>query len=211
MKILHILSQIPDATGSGIYLQAALRHTAVHGHENYLLAGVPADSDHHLQLHLKANNYQPVNFERDLPFPVVGMSDVMPYSSTRFCDLSATQLALYRDAFEGKLSQAVERWQPDLIHSHHLWLLTSLVRQLFPSIPLVTSCHGSDLRQFNNCKHLQSMVLEGCRRVDAVCALSQVQTTRNRAAVRYRVGKDSRHRGRFRHRTFFLAVAATLQ
>ncbi|PLY04096.1 MAG: glycosyl transferase family 1 [Desulfuromonas sp.] len=174
-KILHILSQIPDATGSGIYLQAALRHAAECGFENTLLAGVPVHSNHHEKLTLGAANFCPVYFGEEIPFPVVGMSDVMPYPSTRFSDLSPAQLEIYCHTFERKLEDAVERWQPDLIHSHHLWLLTSLARRKFTEIPLITSCHGSDLRQFHTCPHLQERVLSGCRDVDIVCALSEIQ------------------------------------
>lgn len=175
MKILHILSQIPDATGSGIYLQAALRHATKHGFDNALLAGVPADSDHLECLEINREQYHPVHFGHDIPFPVVGMSDVMPYPSTRFCDLSTDQLDLYIAKFEQKLTEAVEQHQPDLIHSHHLWLLTSLAKQKFPNIPMVTSCHGSDLRQFHNCTHLHHLVLPGCQNVETVCALSTIQ------------------------------------
>ena len=39
MKILHLLSQRPEATGSGIYIQAMIREAARRGHENFLLAG----------------------------------------------------------------------------------------------------------------------------------------------------------------------------
>ncbi|MEE4254527.1 MAG: glycosyltransferase family 4 protein [Desulfuromusa sp.] len=176
MKILHILSQIPEATGSGIYLQSSLQHASRRGFKNYLLAGIPADFPKHKKIQkLLCSDYNAVYFELDLPFPVVGMSDVMPYPSTRFCDLSDTDLSLYQEHFKRKLVESVERWKPDLIHSHHLWLLTSLTRQLFPEIPLVTSCHGSDLRQFQNCPHLQPAVLNGCRNIDAICALNQGQ------------------------------------
>jgi hypothetical protein len=34
MKILHLLSQLPEATGSGIYLQAVMRQAARCGFEN---------------------------------------------------------------------------------------------------------------------------------------------------------------------------------
>ncbi len=176
MKILHILSQIPEATGSGIYLQSALQHASSRGFQNYLLAGIPESFPQHRKFQkLACNGYMVVNFGRDLPFPVVGMSDVMPYSSIRFCDLSSRELSLYETCFKKKLIEVVEYWKPDLIHSHHLWLLTSLARQIFPDIPLLTSCHGSDLRQFQNCPHLQPAVLAGCRSINAVCALTQVQ------------------------------------
>ena len=40
---------------------------------------------------------------------------------------------------------------------------------------MVTTCHGTDLRQFQNCPHLQERVLSGCRRLDAAMALSAAQ------------------------------------
>jgi glycosyltransferase involved in cell wall biosynthesis len=66
-------------------------------------------------------------------------------------------------------------FKPDIIHSHHLWIASSLTRRLFPHIPMVTSCHGSDLRQFQNCPNLRETVLSGCRKIDVVIALSQAQ------------------------------------
>ena len=43
MRILHLLSQRPEATGSGIYIQAMIREAARRGHENFLLAGAPGE------------------------------------------------------------------------------------------------------------------------------------------------------------------------
>ena len=177
MKILHILSQIPASTGSGMYLQATMEHARLQGHDNFLLAGVPNDfhfKDHCAHLPCSADP-ELVRFGHDTDFQVVGMSDVMPYPSTRFCDLSADDLARYEACFDVRLRSAIARWQPDIIHAHHLWLLTSMARQRFPEIPMVASCHGSDLRQFHTCCHLQQQVLYGCRQVDAVCALNEGQ------------------------------------
>jgi len=192
VKILHILSQLPAATGSGVYLQALLNHAQLHGYQNYLLAGVPDDYENRIQLQqLASHDYCVVRFEQDLPFPIVGMSDVMPYPSTRFSELTTTDVRLYQNCFTACLEDAIERWQPDLIHSHHLWLLTSLARQKYPNIPLLVSCHGSDLRQFFNCRHLQAEVLKGCRKVEAVCALSEAQKAD--IARLYQISADKIH------------------
>ena len=43
LKILHVLGQRPDATGSGIYLQAMMREAVVSGHENYMIAGIQSN------------------------------------------------------------------------------------------------------------------------------------------------------------------------
>jgi len=42
LKVLHLISQRPDATGSGVYVQAMLRHAAQKGHCNHLVAGIIA-------------------------------------------------------------------------------------------------------------------------------------------------------------------------
>jgi glycosyltransferase involved in cell wall biosynthesis len=175
MRILHLLSQRPDSTGSGIYIQAMLREAADAGHENFLVAGLQSDQDVHLDC-IDDRQCTFVKFHRaDISYPIVGMSDVMPYDSTKFCNLSEGDLREYERAFARHFTKAVDRFQPDIIHSHHLWIMTSLARRLFPRIPMVTTCHGSDLRQFQNCSHLRQGVLQGCRRIDAVMALSRAQ------------------------------------
>ena len=40
MRILHILSQTPDFTGSGKYIQAIMKCAAGKGHDNFLVAGI---------------------------------------------------------------------------------------------------------------------------------------------------------------------------
>ena len=50
-----------------------------------------------------------------------------------------------------------------------------MAKRLFPKLPLVVTCHGTDLRQFQNCPHLRQRVLEGCAGVEAVMALSRSQ------------------------------------
>ena len=175
MKILHLLSQRPDSTGSGIYVQAMIREAANQGIDNYLVAGL-CSSGCNENVCITSDRSLFLNFHNaDVSFPIPGMSDVMPYDSSRFCDLSEENLNEYETAFSMLLKRAVELFKPDLIHSHHLWIVSSLTRRLFPHIPLVTTCHGSDLRQFQNCKHLQGKVLRGCRKIDFVMALSQAQ------------------------------------
>ncbi|MGO8760721.1 MAG: glycosyltransferase family 4 protein [Desulfobaccales bacterium] len=175
MRILHLLSQRPEATGSGIYIQAMIREAARRGHENFLLAGVPRGQECQ-PAGLDAAACEFVTFHGgDLPFPVVGMSDVMPYPSRRFSDLSPLEVEAYEWGFADRLLDAVTGFQPQVIHSHHLWLLTAVARQMFPHLPLVATCHGSDLRQFHFCPHLRPRVLAGTRHLQGVMALSGAQ------------------------------------
>jgi glycosyltransferase involved in cell wall biosynthesis len=173
LRILHLLSQRPDSTGSGIYIQALLREAAAAGHENFLLAGVQRGEAPDLA-EPPVERCDFVQFDGvDIGGRIVGMSDVMPYASRRFRDLTEGELEEYESAFAARLDAAVARFAPDLIHSHHLWLLSSLARRRHPGLPLVANCHGSDLRQFRNCPHLRERVLAGCRDLDAVCVLSE--------------------------------------
>ncbi len=103
------------------------------------------------------------------------MTDIMPYPNSRFMDLTPDELAIYEEVFSRIMTETVDDYRPDIIHSHHLWLVSSLARRLFPHIPLVTSCHGTDLRQMQNCPHLRDRVLSGCGRLDAALALSDAQ------------------------------------
>jgi glycosyltransferase involved in cell wall biosynthesis len=175
LNILHVLSQRPDSTGSGIYVQAMIREAAARGYDNALVAGLGPGCCNDTGC-IEDDKALFVRFNSaDVSFPIPGMSDVMPYDSTRFCDLSEEALCAYEEAFARLLRTAVDRFKPDIIHSHHLWIVSALTRRLFPDIPIVTSCHGSDLRQFQQCPHLQEKVREGCRGINVVLALSEAQ------------------------------------
>lgn len=175
MKILHILSQRPDSTGSGYYIQNMLRQSLKAGHTNYLIAGVPKGKEPELDC-IKSSSCSFVRFDGgDLDFTLPGMSDVMPYPSSVFCELSQEQLDAYERVFEGMIRQAVDRFRPDIIHSHHLWIVSAVARRVAPDIPMVTSCHSTGLRQFMQCAHLRRRVLASCRAVNRVLSLSRDQ------------------------------------
>jgi len=173
LKILHLLSQRPDSTGSGFYIQAMLREAKAKNHNNYLLAGIQPDWTPVLDS-ISEDKCSFVRFSGvDISYPIVGMSDVMPYQSKRFYDLTDEELFEYENSFTNKLKNVVKQFKPDIIHSHHLWILSSLARRTFPHLPIVTSSHGSDLRQFRKCLHLQKKVLSGCSKLDAIIALHE--------------------------------------
>jgi len=174
-KILHLLGQRPDSTGSGIYLQSMMREAAKCGHENFMIAGIQPGAE--IELHgVSPDQCRFVRFNgADIPFLIPGMTDIMPYPSTRFADLSEQEIEIYERVFARVLTETVTIFRPDIIHSHHNWLLSSLARRIFPHIPVVTTCHGTDLRQFQNCPHLREKVLSGCRHIDAAMVLNREQ------------------------------------
>mgnify|MGYP001217470474 CR=1 FL=1 len=178
MNILHVISQHPESTGSGIYLQNLMRQAAMAGHRNLLVAGVSADRAPSLE-GIAADCCRFVRFAGgDLDFAIPGMSDVMPYASSRFGALSFEAILDYERAFAVAIGAAGRDFPVDIIHSHHLWLVSAVARRVLPDLPLVASCHSTDLRQFEQCPHLRDRVVDDCRRIDAILALSAGQAER---------------------------------
>lgn len=174
MRILHISSQQPDQTGSGIYIQEIMAQAQAYGHENALLASLPQGRS--VPKNLACSQRFFLRFETGkLPFSIPGMSDIMPYKSTLFGTMDEKTLQVYLTHLQDHVQKAITQFQPDIIHSNHLWLISSLTRHIAPHIPVVVSCHGSDLRQFSNCPHLRDKVLSGCSNVDYVFALTDDQ------------------------------------
>jgi glycosyltransferase involved in cell wall biosynthesis len=175
MRILHIISQHPESTGSGIYLQNIIRRAAAAGHQNFLIAGKSGNRTPTLDC-IDRKFCRFVVFDGgDLEFTIPGMSDVMPYASSRFGELTGQQLDGYEQAFAETIRRAVHEFSPDIIHSHHLWLVSSIARMVITDIPMVTSCHSTDLRQFVQCPQLRKRVLPHCLQIDRVLALSHEQ------------------------------------
>ena len=177
MKILSITAQKPHSTGSGTYMTELVRAFARMGHSQAVVCGIfPSDSVDFPEgvacypvffrektadggePYLAAPCKAPKASIDTLPFPVVGMSDIMPYESTRYRDLTPPMISQFEEAFIGAVSRAVEDLDPDVIICHHLFLLTALVRKHFPDRKILGISHGTDLRQMRNCDNLRDMV-----------------------------------------------------
>lgn len=175
MRILHLISQIPNFTGSGKYLQAIIKCASAKGHENFLVAGLQGDFRLPSSV-ITDRNCRYIMFDgKDLDFPIPGMSDVMPYRSSIFSTLTSQQLAAYQDTFKNFIQEAVRAFQPDILHSHHLWIASSVARDCLPDIPMVTTCHSTCLRQYNLCPTIGRVMSRNFRKIDGIMALSAFQ------------------------------------
>ena len=178
-RVLHTLSQRPSLTGSGVTLDAIAREAAAAGWMQHALIGVPAGDSSSVdglggkeisRLEFKSENGSP---DASLDFNVPGMSDVMPYPSTRFSRMTGQQLEAYRSAWSSALSPIIDEFKPDIIHAHHAWILSSMLKDLAPDIPVVVHGHGTALRQLNQCPHLAEAIRAGCRRNDLFAVLHE--------------------------------------
>ncbi len=183
-KILHLLSQQPGKTGSGVALMAMVRCGTSAGYRQRAVIGLP-DSEPLPDLPpLAPADVFPVRFDRPpVPYPIPGMSDIMPYPSTRFSTFTVEMLEGYLQAFAAALDSATADFHPDIIQSNHLWLLTALARILFPDTLLCAYSHGTELRQLTNAAQLAPFVMPACSAVDGAFALHA--DNRNRIATAY--------------------------
>ena len=187
MKILSITAQKPHSTGSGTYMTELVRafdrmgfsQAAVfgiyHSDEVSFPDGVTCypvffTEDRSVDLLSAPCKAQQAGFSA-LPFPVVGMSDIMPYTSTRYRNLTPEMISQFEEAFTGAVSRAIADLDPDLIICHHLFLLTSMVRKHFPERKIIGISHGTDLRQMINCDNLREIVRPYISELDAALAL----------------------------------------
>ena len=184
MKILHIISQTPDFTGSGKFIREIICQSGQSGHENFLLAGVQAGFKIPETL-APEDRCLYVQFDgKDLAWPIPGMSDVMPYPSTVFSSLCEADMKMYRQAFQGKIWEALETFRPQLLHTHHLWVVSALARSLAPHIPMVTTCHGTCLRQHYLCPEVGRAITPDLAKIDRIIALSLDQKEKIAAAIK---------------------------
>ncbi len=166
MKILSISAQKPSSTGSGVYLTELVKSLAVQGHEQAVVAGVYHDDETSFP---EGVAFHSVYFCTDtIPYPIVGMSDEMPYRSTRYCDMTPEMVEQFREGFLEVLIPLVEEFKPDLILTHHLYLLTAIVREQFPQCKIYGFCHNTDLRQMMKTDLEREFIAEAVRKLDRI-------------------------------------------
>ena len=96
------------------------------------------------------------------------MSDVMPYESTIYGEMTPEMIENWKKTFEPAIRQAVADLKPDIIISHHLWFLTNFIRQWFPYIKMAAVSHGTDLRQAKKHPHLAEQYTKHIKDLDII-------------------------------------------
>ncbi len=173
MRILNVTAQKPDSTGSGVYLSELLKGFLKMGHPQALIGGIYEEDVIHLP---ESVAMFPVYFQtKELPFPIAGMSDEMPYQSTRYRDMTEDMTEQFKNAFGEKIAEAIRIFQPDVILCHHLYFVTSLVCQLAGNIPVYGFCHGTDIRQIKKNPWQRDFIKEMIPRLNGIFALHQEQ------------------------------------
>ncbi len=173
MRILSITAQKPCSTGSGVYLSETVRGFDKIGHEQAVIAGLTKEDAVELPAGVA---FYPVYYNSsELPFSVCGMSDEMPYESTRYRDMTAEMVRQFEHAFGSAVQRAVAEFRPDVIICHHLYLLAAIVRELLPNRQVWGMCHGTDLRQMYTNPLERERIKRAVARLDRICCLHYEQ------------------------------------
>ena len=193
MRILCISAQKPDSTGSGVYLAETVASLAAAGHQVAVIAGIDKDDSPQFAPGIA---FLPVRFRTpELPFPVCGMSDVMPYEATRYRDMTPEMVQTFRSVFGQRIRQAVLDFKPDAIICHHLYLVCSTACEVLDQLageyrspvaedltapegrpcPIWAVCHSTDLRQLRNHDLEKDRIVAAVRSLDGVMALHEAQ------------------------------------
>ncbi|MGM0397339.1 MAG: hypothetical protein ACQEP4_09850 [Bacillota bacterium] len=151
---------IPAKTGSGTYLKAMITEAHKKGYRQGLLGAVQEGLDYSNPI-LEYSDMVHFNTP-EIPFPIMGMSDKMPYRSSIYKDMTMEEISRREQEFTEKLRKALEEFRPDIILSHHLWLGTSIAATVAEDIPVFGICHGTDTRQLHRVSWLAEMEALAC-------------------------------------------------
>ena len=187
VKILHVLAQLPSRTGSGVYFSNMVEEFKKYNHKQKVVFG---SQDEHKWTILEAADQYPINFKsKEIPFPIVGMSDVMPYENTLYSAMTDEMLEIWIRSFKERLIRIKEEFQPDIIFAHHLWILTSLVREIFPDTKIIGVCHNTDLRQARMNPELKDKYVSNIDKLDYIFSASEEQ--KNEIVKMYGIDKEN--------------------
>lgn len=73
--------------------------------------------------------------------------DQYPTSDVVFYNLDEKQMQIYKDEFRKVLEEEIKEFKPDLIHTQHLWIWSSIVSEY--NIPTIVTSHGSDMMGYD--------------------------------------------------------------
>ena len=174
MRILHVLAQLPERTGSGVYFTNVIQELKKYDNvEQACLYGTTKEFD--IDILDKNRQFEVIFKSEALPFPIVGMSDIMPYESTLYSEMTEEMLEMWKNAFIRELNIIKEEFNPDVIISHHLWILTSIVCDVFRDRKVVGICHNTDIRQAEKNKEIKKKYVTNLEKLDKIFSLSYSQ------------------------------------
>ena len=168
MRILHVLAQLPIKTGSGVYFTNVIDGLKEFNVEQAAIYATTPEYNFNF-----VDEKFEVEFQgKDISFPIVGMSDIMPYDNTLYKNMTDEMIESWQKAFREKLIQARETFKPDVVITHHLWILSSMVCDVFENEKVLGVCHNTDIRQAEKNPAMKDKYVKSLGKLDKILALS---------------------------------------
>ena len=168
MRILHVLAQLPIKTGSGVYFTNVIDGLKRFNVEQAAIYATTPEYNFNF-----VDEKFEVEFQgEDISFPIVGMSDIMPYDNTLYKNMTDEMIESWQKAFREKLIQARETFKPDVVITHHLWILSSMVCDIFENVKVLGVCHNTDIRQAEKNPAMKDKYVKSLGKLDKILALS---------------------------------------
>ena len=168
MRILHVLAQLPIKTGSGVYFTNVIDGLKEFNVEQASIYATTPEYNFNF-----VDEKFEVEFQgKDISFPIVGMSDIMPYDNTLYKNMTDEMIESWQKAFREKLIQAREIFKPDVVITHHLWILSSMVCDIFENVKVLGVCHNTDIRQAEKNPAMKDKYVKSLGKLDKILALS---------------------------------------
>lgn len=171
MKILLINHFPLEGSGSGIYTKNIALSLVKKGHEVCIIMpeNRKINSLENIKLHpVYFKNKEEIDNQLPFNFPCF---TTHPYSNNTFYDLTDTELEQYKQAFAKVIKEEVELFNPDIIHSNHLWILSNLATNF--NIPLVVTMHGTDLIGCNKTNKFDKEILNLISKTQKIITVSK--------------------------------------
>lgn len=191
MKILMPNHFPLQGSGSGIYTLNVAQELLKLGHEVLVIVPdhepvPPGSYPFPTQTMIFDNGRNKDKAELDFNFPCF---TTHPRSVTTFYELTDQQIAAYLDLWRKHIKQAIEDFQPDIIHAHHVWITPFVASET--GLPYVISVHGTDLMGFRDGLRYREMALTAAGKAYGLIAISHQVS--DDAVATYGVSKDKVH------------------
>ncbi|MBK8576237.1 MAG: glycosyltransferase [Elusimicrobia bacterium] len=104
----------------------------------------------------------------DIGFPTPTYSSDLPFSHTRFQNLSPLEWVEYLEVNYEQIARSITKYSPHIIHSHHVFTLNALAKLAAPWIPIVVSSHGTEQKVLRDRGPPTPGIIEAAQAADAI-------------------------------------------
>ena len=150
MRILLINHFPLTGSGSGVYTSNLAKSLEAKGHECAIVFPENRNEYEHFgniklyPVFFKNTETIEMDSQADFNFPCF---TTHPRSTFTFKDMADEHWEKYLEMFRVKISEAIDDFRPDIVHAQHVWALAGVSAECCKekNIPLVMTCHGTDL------------------------------------------------------------------